>query len=454
MFGHGTLDLMQGSRSARASRRCCVFPELTNAQLGGQPALDGGGPEGLLARARALSARADYSSAAEDFKAYTLLNPTDSEGQLGYATALAKLGLLETAIAACTVVLEANAGNTQAAFTRAVCHNRQGDYLEAFADYALALENDHICFRAQRDQRRAKRSSRPLTPPLVVEFPLPPVHALSEFPTLQQQSLEDAAGLRSSIGEDVSDSEMHLRRGLLHEKEEEFAEAETAFTEAILLDSSHSASFFARGSLYDRLQRWAEAIADFSEAIRLEPTNAALYHARGFTHRNAGNYDEAVVDYTKSLELDPTNPVVYTNRGFAERKLDLYHLAVQDYSTALAMEPTNVRTLNNRGYCLARLGQYDLAIEDYSLVIKIDSANVHAYHNRGISHDKNQAHELAIADFTKLLELEPQNANAHFNRGSAYDALGDLQAAVEDFNAALRLDQRRPQTADFSAVDT
>lgn len=65
----------------------------------------------------------------------------------------------------------------------------------------------------------------------------------------------------------------------------QYDKALTDYTRAIALDRSSSYAHYNRGIVRDRQGDFAGAVADFTAAIELEPQNADFYHNRGFSCR-------------------------------------------------------------------------------------------------------------------------------------------------------------------------
>jgi tetratricopeptide (TPR) repeat protein len=86
---------------------------------------------------------------------------------------------------------------------------------------------------------------------------------------------------------------------------------------------------YQRGIGFYHKGLWADAISAYNEAVRLEPRNANFYAARGDTYNKMGNIPFAIVDYSKAIELAPRSAEFYYSRAKA-------YFSVNDYEKALA----------------------------------------------------------------------------------------------------------------------
>ena len=75
--------------------------------------------------------------------------------------------------------------------------------------------------------------------------------------------------------------------------------------------------YFNRGLANDKQGNWSEAISNYTNAIKINPNFAAAYFNRGNAYYNNGNYDLAISDYTKATGINPNLPQAYNNRGGA-----------------------------------------------------------------------------------------------------------------------------------------
>jgi 4-diphosphocytidyl-2C-methyl-D-erythritol kinase len=146
----------------------------------------------------------------------------------------------------------------------------------------------------------------------------------------------------------------HVTLGDMLRREERFAEATLAYDRAIALIRSEEEAqwivYFSRGITHEREDRWPEAEADFRKALELSPRPAAgaelprlflrrdadeprrgaamieravaaqpesgyIVDSLGWVLYRLGRYDEALVQMERAVELLPVDPVVNDHLG-------------------------------------------------------------------------------------------------------------------------------------------
>ncbi|WP_461255445.1 tetratricopeptide repeat protein [Treponema sp. R80B11-R83G3] len=135
----------------------------------------------------------------------------------------------------------------------------------------------------------------------------------------------------------------------------DYANAITAYSESIKLDSTNSYAYWGRGDCYLNTGNYNAAIADYSKVITDMPYTARIYIDfdsdkiikdepiayvyinRGRAYIGTKNYDAAIADFNKafSLNSDSLNPIDYIFRGIAYGAKGLYHKAIADFKTGL-----------------------------------------------------------------------------------------------------------------------
>ncbi|MGC8899409.1 MAG: AAA family ATPase [Candidatus Micrarchaeia archaeon] len=113
--------------------------------------------------------------------------------------------------------------------------------------------------------------------------------------------------LKSEVfgSERVETVEIHLLKGAVYYKKQQFNDAIKECDRAIMLNPHCMKAFYNRGLSYADLENYEKAIQDFSKVIELKPDFAEAWHLRGVAKEYAGKLKEAVEDYEKALKLDP-----------------------------------------------------------------------------------------------------------------------------------------------------
>ncbi len=86
-------------------------------------------------------------------------------------------------------------------------------------------------------------------------------------------------------------------------------------------------------ALYDQ-KRYAEALTAYDQAVRIDPTDADFYNGKGLAFYNLQRYLEALAIYDQAIRLEPNNAIAYYNKGLALYNLQRYAEAQQAYEKA------------------------------------------------------------------------------------------------------------------------
>jgi tetratricopeptide (TPR) repeat protein len=133
--------------------------------------------------------------------------------------------------------------------------------------------------------------------------------------------------------------------------------------------ASHSTEL---GQAYYRDNQYASAADAFTDAIVADPTSAAAWNNRGVARLRLGDLNRAIADLNRALELAPRDADIYYNRGNALVAAGQYQDAVADYTRAAQINPRFSKAIFNRGAAYAMLGQHDAARNDWSLAISLE----------------------------------------------------------------------------------
>ncbi len=103
------------------------------------------------------------------------------------------------------------------------------------------------------------------------------------------------------------------------------------------------------GDAYLLISQYAEAISAYDNAIELDPKNETAWNSRGFAKEELGRYDDAMRDLDKAIELDSKNETIWNNRGVAKSELGRYEEALSDFGKAIKLNPELPNSYSWRG---------------------------------------------------------------------------------------------------------
>jgi tetratricopeptide (TPR) repeat protein len=136
----------------------------------------------------------------------------------------------------------------------------------------------------------------------------------------------------------------------------------------LLLDINpdNAVDYNNRGLMHFRNNQFAEAITDLDHAIELNPKLDSAYNNRANYHAAVGDLAAAIADYDVALDLNPANVRAWINQGITFRELGLYDLALEDFDIALIIgRKLQGRILAERGRTYHLRGDWNCANNDY-----------------------------------------------------------------------------------------
>jgi hypothetical protein len=96
-----------------------------------------------------------------------------------------------------------------------------------------------------------------------------------------------------------------------------------------------SDEWFKKAGEYLNSGDYANAVTAYSEAIKRDSSLRNAYWFRGFAYYRIKNYDAALADCNTVINGSPDFPLAYVVRGDAYGAKGIYHKAVVDYRTGL-----------------------------------------------------------------------------------------------------------------------
>jgi tetratricopeptide (TPR) repeat protein len=231
------------------------------------------------------------------------------------------------------------------------------------------------------------------------------------FGTASFASAKEKAPAKEKAGAGTSE----YTKGLQLFDSQQYEQAVTEFTKAILANDKQPAFYENRGFAYLALERFQEAAADFSKAIDLSPKDMRAFVGRAQVFLQQKNYQQALGDTGKALEIKPDEVAAIKLHGFAELGLSQWDKAVADFTNLIQKKPDDLLVYDRRALAYRGLKNYDAAIADYTFVLGKNPNDEETLAKRGYTYALMGQYENAIADFQAGLKLKPQD-NDTFQR--------------------------------------
>jgi serine/threonine protein kinase/Tfp pilus assembly protein PilF len=254
------------------------------------------------------------------------------------------------------------------------------------------------------------------------------------------------ADCQRALDLDPDNAIAHLNWGNFYTEQRNREEANTYYTQAVVLSSreiqlnpTNADAYYHRGAARFRLADRRGAIEDVTKAIELDPEYVEAYIARCQAQGQMSEHQKAVEDCTKATELNPNNYTAFVSLCNNLSNLGQYDAAIDACTRALQLNPNDSYGYNNRGLVWERLGNYESALNDYQQAIQRDPNDAVAYHNLGNVLTTQGNHQGAIEAYTKATEIDPSFAAAFYGRGIRQAVLGNIDAAIADLQQSADL---------------
>jgi tetratricopeptide (TPR) repeat protein len=118
-----------------------------------------------------------------------------------------------------------------------------------------------------------------------------------------------------------------------------YAEAESAYRQAIAIDPNKAAYWHNLGVTYYQLQRLQDAERSLKSGLQLAPDDAQLNYLLGIVYLQLMRYDDSGDYLLKANELDPTLPEPYYGLGALYKQQGKREEAIQAFEKFLEIGP-------------------------------------------------------------------------------------------------------------------
>jgi tetratricopeptide (TPR) repeat protein len=158
---------------------------------------------------------------------------------------------------------------------------------------------------------------------------------------------DGAIAILTALSESRAEIPMvHVALGDMLRREERFAEATLAYDRAIALfpgpDPSHWVVYFSRGITHEREDRWPEAESDFRTALELRPDQPQVLNYLGYSMVEMKvNLDEALAMIERAVAAEPQSGYIVDSLGWVLYRLGRYDEALVHMERAVELLPVD-----------------------------------------------------------------------------------------------------------------
>lgn len=243
-----------------------------------------------------------------------------------------------------------------------------------------------------------------------------------------------------ALNEDPNFIQALRNRGNLAIQFGRFDDGEKDLKRAIELAPRNGELVYVLGNLYAAARQTEDAIGAYQQALKIDPNLADALYNQGVLLRRVKRFREAIVAQNALIVLKPkpeTLRLALYERALSQANLKDFRSALEDLNQVIAQDPVNVSALIARGQVRGDLENDLIGSEgDISLAIHLAPNQADAYQPRGLTRFKLEKWQGAIDDFRQYLKLKPEapDAEAIYNAiSTSYLHLGKLDEAVKEF---------------------
>jgi len=253
-----------------------------------------------------------------------------------------------------TTITSASDGMAETYFTLAsALPAERGDWLPLiYARLALALRPDHteasllagelLESAEEYDLANAVYDQVPVDDPQYLAVQLAKANALA-----RSGDVSDAVASLQNLARERPESVLvHSALGDQFRREEQFEQAEAAYTRAIdllgTIEERHWVLLYTRAITLERLGEWERAEPEFRRVLEFVPDEPQVLNYLGYSLIDKGlKLDEALGMIERAVEAEPDSGYIVDSLGWAYYRLGRYDEAVPVMERAVELMPTD-----------------------------------------------------------------------------------------------------------------
>jgi Flp pilus assembly protein TadD len=249
---------------------------------------------------------------------------------------------------------------------------------------------------------------------------------------------EARASFAAAIKKNPNDFEALYDLGMVSEKMQDKAAAESAYKSALALKPDLEAAPIALSALYLDEGRTDEALAVARAGLAKHPGSAPLHENLGIAMAARGNQDDGLNEFQRALQITPTEPMFHLTLA---HWLNVWHVrgAKPHLDAAREMAKDDYAMLASVGFEYRMAGEFDACVKtfDRAIVIK-DGGEVRterALCRHGLNDDKGTFDDLQAA-----VTKDPSYAAAHYYLGGQLARARRFKEAATEYTKYLELE--------------
>jgi len=250
----------------------------------------------------------------------------------------------------------------------------------------------------------------------------------------------------------MSSFESIFKSGLEAINNNDLAQAEILFNEALALDPSSATCQVNLGMLKLSQQKVEEAIHFLESALKLDPKIIQAYQNLGSCYLFKGEIDKAEEIYLKSLQFDPENFASYHNLSTMYMQTQQFAKAKKTFEKLIHIDPEDYHASFMLGMVFLTLKEYYPAIANFLYTLKIKDD----YHNARMALAEALYRfgrfKASMKELDYLISELPEMVTPYVRKALFLIESGDHAGAIPFLERANALDGKNIEILEIMAV--
>ena len=233
------------------------------------------------------------------------------------------------------------------------------------------------------------------------------------------------------------EAEPHLAAGLLLERENNYAQAEQEYKQALALDSRSTDAVMGLANIYMHGRRFPEAEQYLRKLLVANADSASLHTQLGRVLAAEGKTDAAIAELQAGLKLAPSDDAAQRDLADVYVAAGKNDLAEAAYRALLVAHPDEAELHDGLGKALLWQKKSPEAQREFITTVTLKPNFGGAYYDLAFAANDNKDYPVIIRALDARAKLLPETAMTYFMRASAYDHLRDFKKAAANYHLFL-----------------
>ena len=220
------------------------------------------------------------------------------------------------------------------------------------------------------------------------------------------------AALETSARLEPPTARLHLNRGIMLMRRQEYPEAVRELTQACPDKLLAYSARYHMGQVFEAMKKDDAAMEQYHLAAALSPRSPAPLNNLGVLYERHGDLKAAREAYEKAIATDPGYALAYYNLGNLEQAEKNRSAAETAYRKAIALSPDHAMSHNNLASIYLDLHEADLAKEEFEQAADLAPTLIQPLLALAVINASEGDKEAALAAARRALDLDPKNPTA------------------------------------------